>query len=94
MGLWCGCRIECSLFIRACLGHNFRMGKRREEMNSLKVKLPEAETTERPVLSPGPELTYCCILLLVLLLLWGFFSLVVVIGFLSLFVLRQGVTYL
>lgn len=70
------------------------MGETREEMNSLKVKLPEAETAERPVLSPGPESILPLYIIISFIIVAEIFSRVVVIGFLSLYVLRQGVTYL
>lgn len=89
-----GVGAECSLFVSSCLGHSFQMGKMREEMNSLKVKLPGAETIVSSVSSPGPEfILFLFIIISVGIITVGIFFLGV-IGFLLLFVLRQGVTYL
>lgn len=54
------------------------MGKMREEMNSLKVKLPGAETAESPVLSPDSEsILFLFIIITVVFIVAGIFFRVV-----------------
>lgn len=66
--------------LRWCLGYSFQMRKMREEMNSLKVKLPGAENAESPVLSPDSEsILFLFIIITVVFIVVGiFFSRVVV----------------
>lgn len=75
--------------LRWCLGYSFQMRKMREEMNSLKVKLPGAENAESPVLSPDSEsILFLFIIITVVFIVVGIFFPEL------LFALRLGVAYL
>lgn len=41
-----GMDAECALYVRSCLAHSFQAEKMREEIDSLKVKLPVTDRDE------------------------------------------------
>lgn len=81
-----GMDAECALYVRSCLAHSFQAEKMREEIDSLKVKLPVRQSE----MSPGPEFILLCLLLLVLSLLLLLRFVLVVIGFWLLLLFKIG----